>query len=306
LNMIEANNGQALSTKDNRLLAPKGSQPRYTAETVLRTRSKTYRKIVYLLADPYWSVLQISKACRVSEHTVRAIRAREAVAIAERKKTLAAMLANVAELGAERMEATIGKASLRDAAIGTGVAVDKMLALVGQSPVGIQIAYIAMPSEEEREARRAVHQRLDEIARRLRELAKRARLGTHAHAERHYFSQRAAVTLGQTRADVLRRYLLPVRGWRCCLCSPCARRSRFRDGSCLRPCSRYLACSVSRLCSLLGTLRSIPPEAIFSEAEQNTVARGTIAAGLVGTSAAAWDRRLAEEAAPGVDNLANS
>jgi hypothetical protein len=77
----------------------------------------------------------------------------------------------VAELGAERMEATIGKASLRDAAIGTGVAVDKMLALVGQSPVGIQIAYIAMPSEEKREARRAVHQRLDEIALRLRELS---------------------------------------------------------------------------------------------------------------------------------------
>ena len=41
------------------------------------------------------------------------------------------MLANVAELGAERMEATISKASLRDAAIGTGIAVDKMLALTG-------------------------------------------------------------------------------------------------------------------------------------------------------------------------------
>ena len=38
------------------------------------------------------------------------------------------MLANVAELGAERMEETIGKPNLRDAAIGTGVAVDKMLA----------------------------------------------------------------------------------------------------------------------------------------------------------------------------------
>jgi len=33
------------------------------------------------------------------------------------------MLANVAELGAERMEETIGKAGLRDAAIGTGVAI---------------------------------------------------------------------------------------------------------------------------------------------------------------------------------------
>jgi hypothetical protein len=46
----------------------------------------------------------------------------------------AAMLANVAELGAERMEETIGKPNLRDAAIGTGVAVDKMLALTGQLP----------------------------------------------------------------------------------------------------------------------------------------------------------------------------
>ena len=74
--------------------------------------------------DITWSVLQISKTLRFSEHTVRAIRQREAQDIAERKKSLAAILASVAELGAERMEATIGKASLRDAAIGTGVAVD--------------------------------------------------------------------------------------------------------------------------------------------------------------------------------------
>ena len=55
------------------------------------------------------------------------------------------MLANVAELGAERMEATIGKASLRDAAIGTGIAVDKMLALTGQTPA-VQIANITLPT----------------------------------------------------------------------------------------------------------------------------------------------------------------
>jgi hypothetical protein len=64
------------------------------------------------------------------------------------------------------MEATIGKASLRDAAIGTGIAVDKMLALTGQTPA-VQIANIVMPSEEEREERRKVHERLDAIARRL-------------------------------------------------------------------------------------------------------------------------------------------
>jgi hypothetical protein len=66
------------------------------------------------------------------------------------------------------MSEKIGKASLRDAAIGTGVAVDKMLALTGQTP-SLQIANIVMPSEEERAERRAVHARLDAIARRLME-----------------------------------------------------------------------------------------------------------------------------------------
>jgi len=77
------------------------------------------------------------------------------------------MLANVAELGAGRMEAAIGKASLRDAAIGTGIAVDKMLALTGQTPVGIQIANIPMPTPEQNEARRRAHHALDEITRLL-------------------------------------------------------------------------------------------------------------------------------------------
>jgi hypothetical protein len=76
------------------------------------------------------------------------------------------MLANVAELGASRMEETIGKAGLRDAAIGTGVAVDKLLALTGQLPVA-QIAVINMPSEADREHQREIDAKLDAIARRL-------------------------------------------------------------------------------------------------------------------------------------------
>jgi len=164
VNIIESNNGQALSTQDKRFL-PKGDQRRYTAETVLRTRPKTYRKIVHLLADPNWSVLQISKGCRVSEHTVRAIREREAQQIAERKKTLAAMLANVAELGASRMEETIGTAGLRDAAIGTGIAVDKMLALTGHMPA-VQVA-VVMPTPDERARIDATDAMLDAITKRL-------------------------------------------------------------------------------------------------------------------------------------------
>ena len=157
--MIEPNNGQAISpTQDNR--------PRYTGEILLRTRPKTYRKAVQLLADPNWSVLQISKSLRLSEHTVRAIRAREAQDIAERKKSLAAMLANVAELGAGRVEETVGKVGCRDAAIVTSIATDKMLALTGQTPA-FQIANVVMPSEADREERRRLHGKLDAIAARL-------------------------------------------------------------------------------------------------------------------------------------------
>ena len=158
--MLQSSNGQTLVP---------GAQDRFTAERVARTRPKTYRAIVHLLADPGATVMHIAKRHRVSEHTVRAIRRREAQDIAERKKTLAAMLANVAELGAERMEQTIGKASLRDAAIGTGIAVDKMLALMGQMPT-VQIANIVMPSAEERAKIDASHRALNAIARRLAEV----------------------------------------------------------------------------------------------------------------------------------------
>jgi hypothetical protein len=65
------------------------------------------------------------------------------------------------------MEETIGTAGLRDAAIGTGIAVDKMLALTGQTPIGIQIANVRMPTPEEQEERRRAHHALDEITRLL-------------------------------------------------------------------------------------------------------------------------------------------
>jgi hypothetical protein len=113
------------------MIQPKIDQDRFTAERVLRTRPKTYRAIVKLLADPDAKVLPIAKLHRVSEHTVRAIREREAVAIAERKQRLMSIFANVAELSAERMEELAGQASLRDAGITSGIATDKLLALSG-------------------------------------------------------------------------------------------------------------------------------------------------------------------------------
>ena len=163
--MCEPNNGQALLPKDNRLLAPKGSQARYTGEVLLRTRPRTYRKVVALLADPDWSAIRIARACKVSENTIAAVKLREAETIEARKKTLTSVLVDVATLGAEQMERKIGRSSLRDATIATGVSVDKVLALQGQSPIGVQIANIVMPTEEEREERRRTHHALDEVSR---------------------------------------------------------------------------------------------------------------------------------------------
>src|ERR1044072_1908864 len=145
--MLEPNNGQAL-------LTTQAARPRYTGELLLRTRPKVYRQIVRLLSEGV-SANQICKLCHVTRETVRAIERRETAEISARKKSIIGILSNVAELGASRMEETIGKASLRDAAIGTGIAVDKMLALTGQTR-SLQIANLIMPTEAEREERRAV------------------------------------------------------------------------------------------------------------------------------------------------------
>jgi hypothetical protein len=164
LNMTQPSNGQALSQQEHRLL-PKGSPSRYTGERLLRTRPRTYQKIVALLADPMWSVNRIAQVCKVGEHSVVGVREREAATIEERKKRLTSTLVDVATLGAEQMERKIGKSSLRDATIATGVATDKVLALQGKSPVGIQIANIRMPTPEEQEETRRAHHALDEITR---------------------------------------------------------------------------------------------------------------------------------------------
>ncbi len=158
LNMTEPNNGQSLPTRQD-------ARPRYTGELLVRTRPKVYRQIVRLLSEGI-SANQICKLCHVTRETVRAVERREGAEISARKKSIIGILSNVAELGASRMEETIGKAGLRDAAIGTGIAVDKMLALTGQMPA-VQIANVIMPSEADREERRQLHDKLDAIARRL-------------------------------------------------------------------------------------------------------------------------------------------
>jgi hypothetical protein len=74
-------------------------------------------------------------------------------------------MSNIAEIGEANVERKIGKASVRDGIIGTGVAIDKMLALTGQTPaVAVQVV---LPTEEEVAERRACHKMLDAITRKL-------------------------------------------------------------------------------------------------------------------------------------------
>jgi hypothetical protein len=119
--MIQLGNGQSRPEPKRR--------GRFTGERLLRERPRVYRKVVELLAEPGMSINQITKLCRVSEHTVRAVRDREAMSIAERKQRLMSIFGNVAEIAAERMEELAGTASLRDAGITAGIATDKLLAL---------------------------------------------------------------------------------------------------------------------------------------------------------------------------------
>jgi len=111
----------------------------FTAERVLRTRPKTYRAIVRLLAEPDAKIEHIAQRHRVSTHTVRAIRQREAVALAERKQRLVSIFGNVAEIAAERMEELAGKATLRDAGVTAGIATDKLPALLGETDGGVPV-----------------------------------------------------------------------------------------------------------------------------------------------------------------------
>jgi sugar-specific transcriptional regulator TrmB len=137
----------------------------YTAETFVRKRPKIYRQVANLISEG-WSQRKIARLTGVCPRLTKAIWKRESEEISARKNKLVSLFANVAQLSAERVEQKVGQASVRDAIIGSGVAVDKMLALLGQTP-NVQVAIVNMPSELERAERRQMHDKLDDIAKRL-------------------------------------------------------------------------------------------------------------------------------------------
>jgi hypothetical protein len=160
------NGASDVITAADRGKLPQGNPKRYTGQILLQTRPKTYRKVVDLLSQPDWSEARIAQACKVSRHSVQAIETRESATIEQRKSELTRMVTDIAHIGAARVADTIGKASTRDAVIGMGVAIDKTLALLGQSPA-VQVANIIMPSDADRQERRQLHDKLDAITARL-------------------------------------------------------------------------------------------------------------------------------------------
>ena len=179
--MSEPNNGHAPTT----------SADKYTGTIILRTRPHTYKRVVRLLSEGV-PAIRIARDCKVTERSVAAIAKREHEEITERKKSLAGLMSNIAEIGGANVERKIGKASVRDAIIGTGVAIDKMLALTGQTPA-VQIANIVLPSEEERAERRAYSPSAGRH--RIENLQSRASPAPSIADTRHQFSEAAVLFL---------------------------------------------------------------------------------------------------------------
>jgi hypothetical protein len=80
-----------------------------------------------------------------------------------------------------------------------------MLALSAQVPA-FQIANVVLPSEAEREERRAMHDKLDEIARTLAGRTDSERVAHTAHAGRRQFSHPYFISLA-----VADRRVFPIR-----------------------------------------------------------------------------------------------
>ena len=98
LNMSEPNNGHAPTT----------GADKYTGAIILRTRQHTYKRVVRLLSEGV-PAIRIARDCKVTERSVAAIAKREREEITERKKSLAGLMSNIAEIGgANRRSETAG------------------------------------------------------------------------------------------------------------------------------------------------------------------------------------------------------
>jgi len=111
----------------------------FTGQRLARERPKVYRQVIALLAQGT-SDSRIAKLCRVSRNTVAAVKQTEAQTIEQRKQTILATAARVAELGFERIEEELAAGNFKGVQLVpvAGMSVDKVLALSGDPTIRIQ------------------------------------------------------------------------------------------------------------------------------------------------------------------------
>jgi hypothetical protein len=124
--MSEPQNGEREQSK------PRG---RFTGQRLKTLRPDTYRRAMELLAEPREHVPydHICRLLHVSEHTLKAIEARESLSIAERKQRLLDKAMRIASKAADRVEDQIDGANITQATVAFGVATEKMMLLLGET-----------------------------------------------------------------------------------------------------------------------------------------------------------------------------
>ena len=134
--MIQSRNGQSHSDREQS--KPKG---RFTGERLKLLRPETYRQAVELLAEPREQVPydHLCRLLHVSEHTLKAIEARESLSIAERKEKLLAKAWRLANKAIDRVEDQIDDANITQATIAFGVATEKAMLLLGEAGRGVPL-----------------------------------------------------------------------------------------------------------------------------------------------------------------------
>jgi len=148
-----------MSQSGNGQLPDRGtSKGNFTGQRLARDRPKVYRQVIALIAQGT-SDAKIAKSCGVSRNTVAAVRQVEAPTIEQRKQTILATAARVAELGFERIEEELVAGNIKGAQLVpvAGMATDKVV-LLSNVPQQINITHTHEPAQQ-------LYDKLNELAR---------------------------------------------------------------------------------------------------------------------------------------------
>jgi len=136
-NIMQSASGQCLS-------APYSAKPRgvYTGERLERDRPEVYAEIVQLLACGT-RLNWIARYCRVSRHTIRAVRERDAVSIAQVQLRLAFKSSLIAEAAMDRIREALeaDKVPLKLLIMIANKSTDMFLKLTRDMPPPVQPFY---------------------------------------------------------------------------------------------------------------------------------------------------------------------